>query len=156
MVAVRGRNTGPERRVASALKAMGIRFRRQAGDLPGNPDFVLPELRAALFVQGCFWHRHGCRSKTPSANRSYWTRKLASNVRRDRRVRRALNRLGWSVIAVWECQLGAGAHPPIRVVGQAILRARQTDRRAAALRKRLDPLAKVSVPSWSSARRRAR
>jgi DNA mismatch endonuclease (patch repair protein) len=105
MRAVKGRNTTPERRVASVLKAMGIWFRRQARDLPGRPDFVLPGLRTALFVHGCFWHCHGCRSGTPRTNRAYWLRKLAKNRQRDRRVRRVLNHLGWTVVMLWECRV---------------------------------------------------
>jgi len=156
MRAVRSRDTAPERRVASALKAIGIRFREQADDLPGNPDFVLPGLRAAVFVQGCFWHVHGCRSVTPRANRSYWKGKLASNARRDRRVRRALNRLGWSVVAVWECQLGPGVDVPTRTVLRAVLRARQTGYQSPVRQLLLTKLAKINLPSWSSERRRGR
>lgn len=104
MQAVRGENTTPERRVAHALRVLRIRYQGHAA-LPGRPDFALPHLRVALFVQGCFWHSHGCRPSFPKTNRPYWTEKLLSNVRRDRRVRRQLNRMGWSVIALWECRL---------------------------------------------------
>src|SRR3989442_2599390 len=105
MRAVKGHDTAPERRVASVLGALKIRFRRQGSDLPGKPDYVLPTLHAVLLVQGCFWHSHGCRAKMPRTNRAYWLRKLALNVRRDQRVRRALNRQGWAVVSLWECQV---------------------------------------------------
>ncbi|SRR6266568_3012287 len=127
MRAVRGRDTAPERRVASILRALRIRYRAQ-GDLPGKPDFVLPQLRAALFVQGCFWHAHGCRSKTPITNRSYWTRKLTSNRARDRRVRRALNGQGWSVLVLWECRI-ATREDAVRAVARALKRAARRGRR---------------------------
>ena len=111
MAAVKGRNTTPERQVAKALRTLKVGFRRY-GTLPGQPDFVMPGLRAALFVQGCFWHGHGCRTGIPKANRRYWVRKLGANKSRDRRVRRQLNRLGWTVLVLWECQL--------RVKGDAV------------------------------------
>src|SRR2546430_951773 len=87
MQAVKGRGTTPERRVAAALQAMGIRFRGQLLGLPGRPDFALAAAHTVVFVHGCFWHGHGCRVTKPVANVAYWSRKLASNVRRDRRVR---------------------------------------------------------------------
>jgi DNA mismatch endonuclease (patch repair protein) len=108
MRAVKSRGTTPERRAEAVLRAAGVRYRRQVNYLPGRPDFVLPDLRAALFVQGCFWHGHGCRSGIPRTNRAYWVSKLARNRRRDRRVRRILNRLGWTVVVLWECRIAAG------------------------------------------------
>jgi DNA mismatch endonuclease, patch repair protein len=107
MRAVKSRDTAPELRAAAALRAAGVRYRRQASYLPGRPDFVLPDVRAVLFVQGCFWHGHGCRSRTPRTNRAYWVTKLARNRRRDRRVRRMLNSLGWTVVVIWECRIAA-------------------------------------------------
>jgi DNA mismatch endonuclease (patch repair protein) len=57
-----------------------------------------------IFVSGCFWHRHTCgRCRIPAANRLYWLAKIHRNAVRDRRVQRALRRLGWSVLVVWEC-----------------------------------------------------
>src|SRR5881628_393172 len=105
MRAVRGRDTTPERLVASALKALGVRFRTQAEDLPGRPDFVLDSLATTIFVQGCWWHLHGCRSGWPQHNAIYWKEKLRRNRQRDGRVRRALNRRGWTVLVIWECSL---------------------------------------------------
>ncbi len=125
MAAVKGRDTTPERRVASALRAIGVRFRRQAEDLPGHPDFVLLGMPVALFVQGCFWHAHGCRSETPRTHRAYWARKLSLHRRRDRRVRRALNRLGWTVVFVWECRLATRQQAAITVT-RALARVSKT------------------------------
>lgn len=103
MRAVRSTSSA-EATVRDALRALKVRIGRGL-TLPGRPDFVLPDQRIALFVNGCFWHAHGCRPLYPVANRSYWKQKLASNVRRDRRVRRQLNRAGWSVVVLWECKL---------------------------------------------------
>src|SRR5690242_17979426 len=118
MRAVKSRDTAPEKRVASALRHLHIRFRTQA-NLPGKPDFMLPDLDAILFVQGCFWHGHGCRDSQPKTNQSYWNKKLQGNVRRDRRVRRELNHLGWTVVALWECHI-PGAEATTKAVNRAV------------------------------------
>jgi DNA mismatch endonuclease (patch repair protein) len=79
----------------------------QVKKLPGTPDLVLPRLKTVIFVNGCFWHHHSrcSRSALPQSNRTFWERKIARNVARDRGTRRLLWRLGWSVITIWECQL---------------------------------------------------
>lgn len=122
MAAIRSQNTRPERVVRYALRRLKIRFRRSLA-LPGSPDFVLTEYRAALFVHGCYWHGHGCRRNLkPATNREYWQKKFSSNHRRDRRVRRQLNRDGWTVLVVWECQLKSGLTAE-RVIRRAVGRA---------------------------------
>jgi DNA mismatch endonuclease (patch repair protein) len=74
--------------------------------LPGSPDLVFPRRRLALFVHGCFWHRHrGCRfAYNPKSNVEFWKGKFKNNVARDRRVRGELEGLGWNVAIIWECQ----------------------------------------------------
>lgn len=106
MRAIRGRDTAPELRVRQAAHAAGLRFRLQRRDLPGTPDLVFPRHRAALFVHGCYWHRHpGCRfATTPSTNAVFWTRKFEANVERDRRKAQELEEQGWRVAVIWECE----------------------------------------------------
>jgi len=103
---VRGRDTSPERAVRRAAHSLGYRFRLHRRDLPGTPDLVFPRLRKAIFVHGCFWHRHaGCRrTTTPKTRAAYWCEKFDQNIRRDRRNLAALRRLGWDVLVVWECE----------------------------------------------------
>jgi DNA mismatch endonuclease (patch repair protein) len=74
--------------------------------LPGSPDLANRTRRWAIFVHGCFWHRHtGCiRTTTPKRNRPFWTAKFEANCARDRRVRAALRRLGFRTLVIWECQ----------------------------------------------------
>lgn len=109
MRAVKGRNTSPELRLRRALHAMGLRYRLHGSGLPGSPDLVLPRWRAAVFVHGCFWHRHpGCRyATTPASRRDYWLPKFARTVERDRRALEALRTRGWRTAVVWECALKA-------------------------------------------------
>ncbi|MCR9216920.1 MAG: DNA mismatch endonuclease Vsr [bacterium] len=103
---VRGRHTKPEMIVRRMLHALGYRFRLHRRDLPGSPDVVLPSCSTALFVHGCFWHRHrGCRlSSTPKTRREFWEAKFARNVKRDAANASRLQDLGWRVIVVWECE----------------------------------------------------
>lgn len=107
MAQVRGRDTRPEKIVRSVLHRMGYRFRLHRKDLPGSPDIVLPKFHTAIFVNGCFWHRHpGCkRASTPVANASYWQKKFERNVERDKQSQTALKCRGWHVLVIWECEL---------------------------------------------------
>lgn len=106
MRAIRGRDTAPEFRVRQAAHAAALRFRLQRRDLPGTPDLVFPRHRVALFVHGCYWHRHAdCRfATTPSTNAGFWTGKFAANVERDRRKAQELEEQGWRVAVIWECE----------------------------------------------------
>jgi len=105
MSRVRGSNTKPELRIRSLLHRLGYRFRLHRKGLPGRPDIVLPKHRATVFVHGCFWHQHpGCGKATvPENNREKWKAKLSRNVERDAENIDALERAGWSVGVVWEC-----------------------------------------------------
>lgn len=106
MSRIRGRDTIPEKAVRSALHAQGFRFRLAKSPLPGSPDVVLSRHRIAVFVHGCFWHRHRrCRfAYTPKSNKDFWNDKFQKNVARDRRTNRLLRGLGWTPVIIWECQ----------------------------------------------------
>ena len=106
MAQIHSKNTTPELLVRSALHRLGYRFRLHAKCLPGHPDIVLPKWKTAVFVHGCFWHRHRkCASAyTPKSNQTFWNQKFADNMTRDRRALLDLRRSGWRVLIVWECQ----------------------------------------------------
>jgi DNA mismatch endonuclease (patch repair protein) len=116
---VKGRGTGPELAVRRLIWSLGGRYRLNRADLPGKPDLVLPGRRLAIFVHGCFWHGHDCRrgARVPKANRDYWLRKVARNRARDAAAREALERLGWRIETVWECELEAPDHVAARARG---------------------------------------
>ncbi len=104
MAGIGGSNTRPEIIVRQVLHRNGFRFRLHRKDLPGRPDIVLPRYKTAIFVNGCFWHVHGCRlSKLPAGNASFWRDKLAGNRVRDAKVNQKLLQMGWRVVTVWEC-----------------------------------------------------
>lgn len=111
MSRIRSVDTGPEMIVRRALHSKGYRYRLHDRRLPGSPDIVMPCRKTAIFVHGCFWHRHrGCRAgRTPKSNVPFWIKKLNRNVKRDLDAVRRLRGMGWSVKVLWECQLKKGA-----------------------------------------------
>lgn len=106
MASVKSKNTGPELLVRKLLHAQGFRFRLHRADLPGCPDITLPRYGTVIFVHGCFWHQHsGCgNAERPVSNREYWDKKLDRNVYRDLRNRDLLQKKGWRVLVIWECE----------------------------------------------------
>jgi DNA mismatch endonuclease (patch repair protein) len=108
MSRVRSKDTKPEMRVRRLVHRMGYRYRLHVGSLPGNPDLVFPSRSKIIFVHGCFWHRHGtCRNtRWPKSKLGFWKPKLEENHRRDKAKQKALRKLGWSLLIIWECKLG--------------------------------------------------
>lgn len=124
MSRIRGKDTTPERVVRSMLHKLGYRFRlhvripippetwhQKPGTVKRVPrsisaDIVLPKYKTAIFVHGCFWHRHrGCKNcTTPTHRREWWVEKLEENAARDKIYQRALKKLGWRVVIIWECE----------------------------------------------------
>ncbi len=101
---IRGRDTGPERMVAAGLTTLGLAYETHARDLPGRPDFVMREIRLAIFVDGDFWH--GWRFPVWRDKLSVaWEAKIERNRLRDARNFRQLRSLGWKVVRIWEHQL---------------------------------------------------
>jgi DNA mismatch endonuclease, patch repair protein len=106
MSRISGRNTKPEIAVRSVIHRLGYRFRLHRTDLPGKPDIVMPRLKKAVFVNGCFWHGHRClRGRRPTSNKRFWNKKLDLNKQRDAKFNRQLRGLGWKILVVWECEL---------------------------------------------------
>ena len=107
MARIRSKNTLPERRVAAALYALGIRYRRHVVKLPGTPDFANRRHRWAIFVHGCFWHSHkGCKRATkPRIRAEYWLPKLQNNAERDIVNVTRLQNSGFRTLVIWECDI---------------------------------------------------
>jgi len=107
MRAIRSKHTKPELRVRKVAHSMGLRFRLHRKDLPGKPDLVFPKHKLALFVNGCFWHGHGCKrgGTGPKSNTGYWAPKIARTRARDAASMAALKEVGWKVAILWECEL---------------------------------------------------
>ncbi|MFI8223597.1 very short patch repair endonuclease [Pseudomonas sp. NPDC085632] len=107
MSGIKGKNTKPELILRRYLHRRGFRYRIHRKDLPGNPDLVLASYRLAVFVHGCFWHRHeDCfYASVPTTRPEFWQKKFAGNVERDGRHISQLILKGWRVLIVWECGL---------------------------------------------------
>ncbi len=117
---VRRHDTSPEQAVAAALRASGLAYRKNVRSLPGSPDFANKRRRWAVFVHGCYWHRHrGCKRATvPKHNRAFWQAKFDANRKRDAAAIRALRRRGFKVVVIWECE-AADADRRLRQVLEA-------------------------------------
>lgn len=106
MQSVKTKNTAPEIKLRSLLHRNGFRFRVNRRDLPGKPDIVLPKYKAVIFVHGCFWHGHDCRrGQRPQTNIDFWNQKINKNIDRDKNDISLLEKLGWRVLVVWECEI---------------------------------------------------
>ena len=106
MSRIRSTNTKPEEIVRKYLFSHGFRYRKNDKRYPGKPDIVLSKYRTIIFVNGCFWHMHGCsRSRLPRSNQDYWKPKIERNIQRDADNKQKLELDGWKVIVVWECEL---------------------------------------------------
>lgn len=107
MSRVRSKDTGPEMLVRHHLHALGFRYSLHSQKLPGHPDIVLRKWHTVIFVNGCFWHRHeGCRlARMPKSNVEFWQTKFERNVKRDRKEHAELEKAGWRVIVIWECEV---------------------------------------------------
>ena len=107
MSRIRGKDTGIEVKVRKFLFSHGYRYRKNVADLPGKPDIVLPKYKTAIFVHGCYWHRHqGCKyCYSPKSNIAFWEKKFANNVKNDEEKCNQLKDLGWNVLILWECDI---------------------------------------------------
>ena len=104
MSRVKGRDTSLELSVRKRIWRKGFRYRIK-NRLPGKPDMVFPCYKAAVFIDGCFWHYCPKHYQIPVGNRKYWKSKLLKTKQRDRRVNSQLRRAGWRPVRVWEHEI---------------------------------------------------
>jgi len=105
MSRIRGKDTRPELLIRRELWRIGLRYRLHYG-IHGRPDLVFLKKKIAIFVNGCFWHGHGCKNDHPAkSNSEYWRTKIAANKCRDKKNRKLLGDTGWRVIVIWECDI---------------------------------------------------
>lgn len=107
MKQIKSRDTKPELLVRRFLHSNGFRYRLHCKQLPGKPDIILPKYNSVVFVHGCFWHAHDecTQFKLPKTNINWWKNKLYDNKLRDEEHKMKLERLGWNVFVIWECEL---------------------------------------------------
>lgn len=107
MSRIKGKNTKPEMLVRKFLYANGFRYRLNVKSLPGSPDIVLSKYKTAIFINGCFWHRHkGCHYFVlPKTRTEWWLQKIKATQLRDKESEIKLQVLVWQVITIWGCEL---------------------------------------------------
>lgn len=93
--------------VRRLVHGLGFRYRLHNADLPGKPDLVFRSRKKVIFVHGCFWHRHAnCKlARLPKSKLDFWLPKLQTNKERDKRNQKALTKMEWNYLVVWECEL---------------------------------------------------
>ncbi len=106
MSLIRSRWTTPEKQIHNFLKGHKIEHKMHP-DIVGNPDLILIERKIVVFIHGCFWHKCPKCYIEPRSNKGYWIPKIEGNVKRDRKSRQLLNRIGYTVKTVWEHELGS-------------------------------------------------
>lgn len=109
MSKISGDETKPEILVRKYLFSKGFRFRKNDKRYPGKPDIVLPKYKTSVFIHGCFWHGHkGCKySKLPDTRKGVWKEKIEANVSRDKKNYDKLEKSGWRIIIVWQCDINS-------------------------------------------------
>lgn len=107
MSLVKGHDTKPEWLIRQILKKLGYHYRLQYSKLPGKPDFAFPGRRKAIWVHGCFWHRHeNCSlARLPKGRQDFWIPKLEGNRKRDLECQDKIVEMGWQFLIIWECEL---------------------------------------------------
>lgn len=118
MSANKGKGTKPELAMRKAMYAAGIKgYRLNWKKAPGRPDIAFPGKKKAIFINGCFWHRcEKCNPNNPKSNIEFWEKKFSRNKERDLRKVEELQRLGWQVLVVWECEIKNGIHDLVATI----------------------------------------
>jgi DNA mismatch endonuclease (patch repair protein) len=122
MSRIKGKNTAPEVTLRQILWRKGFRYKLHSRKLPGRPDLVFVGTKIAIFMHGCFWHRHeGCPYfRLPKTRQDFWEAKLQANRKRDLTVVQELITLGWRVGIVWECAMRTSPELTVTRVAQWI------------------------------------
>lgn len=105
---IRSKDTSIELKVRKYLFSLGYRYRVNYKELPGKPDIVFTKEKIAIFIHGCYWHGHNCNSRyahVSKSNTDYWNTKIQRNQERDKRNIEQLEKDGWKVIVLWECEI---------------------------------------------------
>jgi DNA mismatch endonuclease Vsr len=102
MQRIRSTGTKAERSVMNELQKKGLVFTSHDKSIIGKPDIIFPEKKIAIFIDSDFWHGNPKRFVRPKTHVEYWDKKIAGNIKRDRKVNRELRNQGWRVIRIWE------------------------------------------------------
>lgn len=112
MSRIRSSGTKPELVIEDLLRDLKVRFKKHYKNLPGKPDFYIPQLNAVILVHGCFWHAHkNCKYfRVPLSNKKYWEDKFECNKARDKIVSKALKEKNIEALTIWSCEIQKGTY----------------------------------------------
>lgn len=116
---IRSKDTSIELKVRKYLFSLGYRYRVNYKELPGNPDIVFTKKKIAIFIHGCYWHGHNCNSRyahVSKSNTDYWNTKIQRNQERDKINIEQLEKDGWKVIVLWECEIKEDFEKVIKIL----------------------------------------
>ena len=104
---IKSRDTRPEVALRRLVWRLGYRYRKNQRGVTGNPDIAFKGRKRAIFLHGCFWHRHDCPSgrRMPKSRLEFWRDKFRANTARDEAVACQLQADGWQSLVVWECEM---------------------------------------------------
>ena len=120
MSRIRGKNTGPEKKLRSLLWSRNIRGYRLHYTLDGKPDIVFTRRRIAIFIDGCFWHKCPLDFQEPETRKEFWMKKIDANVERDKKVNEQLKLEGWIVLRFWEHEMRKNPDDVVRKIKNVI------------------------------------
>ena len=122
---IRSKDTSIELKVRKYLFSLGYRYRVNYKDLPGKPDMVFTKKKIAIFIHGCYWHGHNCNSRyshISKSNTDYWNEKIKRNQERDKRNIELLEKDGWKVIVLWECEIKDNFDQVIKILSSVYIK----------------------------------
>jgi DNA mismatch endonuclease, patch repair protein len=119
MSRIKGKDTGIEVQIRSALHRKGLRFRKHVRQLPGRPDIVFSKARVAVFIDGDFWHGYRFPSWKDKVS-DFWKEKISQTRARDSRNHRKLRNMGWEVICLWQHQIELNMDSCIERISSAV------------------------------------
>lgn len=130
MAAIRSKDTKPEVYLRKLLFKCGFRYRKNSKNIPGHPDIWMRKYNTAIFINGCFWHRHqGCKyAYMPKSRTEYWKNKFDANIKRDRDVKQTLDQKNIKCLVVWECSIKAMKRNEERLLSSIISFIQSEDR----------------------------
>lgn len=104
MALIKGKNTKPEIKLRKALFSRGLRYRINYSKILGHPDIAFPKAKIVVFVDGDFWHGRDWENRKSDikSHRSYWIKKIETNMKRDNEYTLKLQEEGYLVIRLWE------------------------------------------------------
>lgn len=106
MSKIKSKDTKPEILVRKICHQIGLRYRLHQKIYKSKPDLIFKKHKTVIFVNGCFWHSHNCKSGnvSPKTNVEFWKKKRHDTILRDMNNYKELNANGWRVVIIWECE----------------------------------------------------